>query len=629
MPSRPAPTWIVRRNGQIDPSLQVLRIDESADGQHCDRAEVMVDPARAPRLQDFDPLTALGDVIEIESARLSAGALYKVRHFGTVTQHLPHISPAGETIKYVSRVEPYHFGRPAGGVLMYAPGVPQFRAPGWLEQPQGQFKLVDDEIIFNPEIDGRIVGNMHSQVRYGPARMPVFLDPESVRTEAGRTLHGGEAIIWTLSAAVYYLCWALNGEQIVVTNPTREELASVFRDSVDFVRNAKVDDGEFLPQVLDKLLKPLGYHWRLFKPAPQERKLVFFRRGTGGRVVWLKHQRHGESLDSEKTNTEAAGVVFDASRLANAIIGRGSKLQIEITAELVRAWPESLDDRDRDELTNKAIEEDAGETEGLKFAWRKWALNEAGDYIGTRGLVSIFSGALREQLRSAGLLDWMVPRRRKLLPTLTRNAAGDGPVGRNRGIEIEFGSGGNWQPADNWGIELLEHEAGILITSDDIPEALFDLGDAARVRITATIETDFRITATASRKPDSVIGFDAAAQLDLSGDFHWLVVTPFSKHFDGENPSLTVDDRVDLQNFVESLRAKFDQVDVTGNVVLDGVDRGQYAVGDRVAGIQGRNYRFNASRRGDVYPQIVGITYDVMHQRTILHLERLREFFAG
>lgn len=622
--NRPAQEWKIYRDGQLDRTLQVLRIDESAGGQRVDTAELMVDPEVAQKIQDYDALAPLGSTIEIVAAGSN-----RVTHFGVITQHFPTFSPSGEVIRYVSRCEHDLFGEPSGGVIMFAPGVPKLRAPGWLTQPEGSFVRVDDPIIFNPEIDGRTVGNMHSAIRYGRFRIPVFLHPESVRTEAGRTLHKGTAITWPLTSAVYYLCHVLNAGPIrPITNPTLAELGAVFVDSTDLLRNAQVDDGKMLPEVLDELLLPMGYHWKLAKRRGS-RKIEFFRRGSGGSLVYLNHQRFGDVFDPTKTNVETQGVVFDASRLANTIVGRGSKLQLEITAELVRTWPEALDEYSRDQLTEKAIAEDAGDTPGLADAYRKWALNEAGDYIGKRPEIkTIFNQTLVNQLRAGNWLRWMVPRRRKLLPTLTQNAAKTEPIGTTDGVEIEYkGADGEWKPVGGWSIEFLKAEAGIYIKDEAIPEALLDARSGAAMRITATIETDFRITAKAADVLNSSLPFPAVAMLDLDGEFHWRVISSLSKY--NGRAGLEADDRPYLQRFVDQLLAKWNQVDVAGNVVLEGVDQHAYSVGDRVAGVKHRNVSFKAKSSGNAYPQIVGLTYDVESQKTIVHLERTREFMAG
>lgn len=624
MHARNAERWIVRRNGRLAPDLQPLRVEESSGGKRMDFAELVLDPAMAKRMEDYSPLNDIGSEIEIEA--IKGG----VKHIGIVSQVIPVFSPQGEIYKFVSQTRPHLFGNPAGGVLMYCPQFPPAKVDwdpdGTLGQPQGTFKLVDDDIVFNPEIDGRIFGNRHGSLRYGKEQIAIFLDPNSVQTEAGRTLHKGGTASWTLSSAVHYLCWILNPEQLIVRNPTLRDLVRTFTDSVDLVRNVKIDDGDFLTDALDSLLNPLGYHWRLSKERGR-RYLRFYQRGTGGRLMWLNHQRFGEIFDPLKTNVEAQGVVFDAGRLANQIVGRGSKLQIEITAELCRGWDPAYDEYERDQLKNTEFtDEYLQEEPAIEFAWRRWVLNEGGDYIGTRPeITDQFPPGVKSRLEAAGVLQWMVPRRREFKPTLTLKADGE-PIGPTKGIEIEWSSDGEtWNPAGKWSIELLEKECGILIGSTEIPEELFDAGDTAKIRVTATIETDFRITGFAERQGSSPIVAPVTAILDLDSQFHWRQVTTLSKYKSGNRPSLAEDDRDALQGFVESLRDRFDSVDVTGAVTLEGVDQHDYTVGDRVAGIKGKNISFKARKDGAVYPQIAAITYDIEGQRTILHMQRVRE----
>lgn len=613
--SRPAQRWIVYRNGQPDPKLQPLRIEESMGAQRVEFAELMMDPRYQKRMENYTPLDDIGDDVQIEA--VGGG----VKHAGIVTQVIPVFGQQGESFKYVSQAKNELYGDPACGVIMFNPNFPRAPelAPPFTRQPVGQFKLVDDDIIFNPEVDGLVVGNMHSVKRYGVPQVPVFLDPDAVRTAAGRTLHAGSAVTWTLSNAVYYLCHALNTAQVFVRNPTKQLLALVFRDSVDLVRNVKIENGVYLPEALDSLLNPLGYYWRLRKTSRTRRFFDFFRRGTGGNLVWLNHQRFGEVFDPERTNVEANGVTFDASRLVNRIIGRGSKLQIEITAELVRGWPPSHDNADREELKLSTAAPD------YKNAYRKWVLNEGGDYIGTRPEIrDVFNSALRKQLAAAGYLEWMIPRRRKLLPTLTRATNATSPIGETGGIEVEYlDASGEWLPANGWGIELLKHEAGIYICRNELPEALVDQRENAKIRVTATIETDFRITAIANRENTSPIIDILTAQLELDGQFHWREITTFSKY--AGQTGISVDDRESLQFFVDSLRDRWDHLDVAGAVALEGVDQHGYAVGDRIAGVKGKNINFTSSNQADAFPQVVGITYDIAGQKTILQLQRFRE----
>src|SRR5688572_79964 len=152
MHSRKAERWIVRRNGQTVTNLQPLRIEESNGSKRMDYAELIYDPALARRMEDYSPLIDIGSDIEIEAIRGG------VKHFGIITQVIPMFGPQGEVFKFISQARNSLFGRPAGGVIMYNPNFPratEWNPDGIPMQPEGQFKLVDDPIIFNPEIDGK------------------------------------------------------------------------------------------------------------------------------------------------------------------------------------------------------------------------------------------------------------------------------------------------------------------------------------------------------------------------------------------------------------------------------------------------------------------------------------------
>lgn len=619
---RNAQEWRVYRNGQLTPELQPLRVQESFGAQRMDHAELLIDPKMAKRMQDYSPLKDMGANIRIEAVGVG------VKHVGIVGQVQPVLSPQGETFKLISQAQPHLFGRPSGGVVVLDPSFPaETWNPDGLPQPNGKFKLVDDPIVFNPEIDGRVFGNMHGAIVYGPAKINVFLHPNSVKTEAAQRLHQGKAINWPLSAAVYYLCHWMNQTQLLFRNPSREELERAFDDSVDLLRNVQVEEGQYLPEVLDALVGPLGYHWRTKKGVSRKPRIEFYRRATGGSLVWLNHQRFGEIFDPKKTNVEANGVVFDADRLANRIIGRGSKLQIELTAELCRAWDPKFDEWDRDDFKKGNITAEV-ETEhpGISNAWRKWVLNESGEYAGTRPeITSEFPPGVKARLQAAGLLEWMLPRRRRFLPTLTQTIDGTTPIGNVDGIEVEWHAGdGEWRPT-NWEIAILEHECGIFINNDELPEELIDAGADASIRVTATIETLFRITATAERRQSSPLLDDQPAMLDLESQFHWREVTALSKYKNSGLPSDAQDDRARLQTYVEEIRERFDNLDVAGAVTLEGVDQHLYEVGDRVAGVKGKQISFRSRSDGIAYPQIAAITYDVESQKTVLQMQRHRE----
>lgn len=342
-------------------------------------------------------------------------------------------------------------------------------------------------------------------------------------------------------------------------------------------------------------------------------------------------QRYGEIFTPEKTNLEANGVVFDADRLVNRVVGRGSKLQVEISVELCRGWKPEFDEWARDDLKMTNITDEVlQESPGVENAWRKWVLNEAGDYAGTRPeLTTEFPPGVKARLQAAGYLEWMIPRRRKFLATLTRGDELTKPIGTiGPGIEVEWREGdeGEWLPTSKWQIDTLEHECGIYIRVNELPEELIDAGADAQVRVTATIETDFRITATAEHnKATSPLLDEVTEILDLDTQFHWREVSTLSKYKSGNRPAIAQDDREALASFVEQIRNRFDNLDVAGAVTLEGVDQHDYRVGDRIAGIKGKNISFKSRHDGQTFPQIAAITYDIEAQKTILHMQRVRE----
>lgn len=622
MPSRNAPKWIVYRNGQPAPELQPLKVQRSLNGDRMDYAELMLDTRHVPNfngLDDFKPFDYIGDYIDIQVA----GGGYV--HQGAVVHVAPKFSQSEASLMIASRTDPSLFGLTLFGQAHFNPVT-------------GEYIVTDDELAFNPTIDGITRGNKHDSrtmrnVQFANQQVqvtneiPIFLDPEAVRTQAARRLQGGNAISWTLSEVLYYLCWMANRQQAFLVNPTLDELQATVIDSIDLVRNLKIKGGSTLPEALDETLIPLGYHWRLFQSGQFAlNKLQIIRKATGGTLRFLKHQRMGQKLSTGLTDTESMGVRFDTDRLANQIVAKGAKIQVEITAELHRGWPTSLDETPLDELKDSVVK--LSENPDKKNAWRKWVLNEAGDYTGTRPEIrGIFTDSVRQQLSKADLLRWFVPRRRKFMPTITTNDEINKPIGsEGRGLVIEYRDyDGSWRSAKKWGIELLDLECGIFINREDIPEELYDQGQYAAIRVTATIEADYRLTHTSFRKADSPLPVAKEAYIELSESYQHRVILPGSKYADS-NDNLATDDFNALADFADSLRSRFDQLDVPGGVVLEGVDHLEYQPGDRIGGVQGKNISFEVKKGSNQYPQIAAVTLDIAEQKTILQLQRFREF---
>lgn len=613
MPSRPAPEWLVFRNGQLANELHPTRVEQSLCGDRLDYAELVVDAATLQSgLDNFSPLAQLGDTIDIQ---LKGGASTYI-HRGVVAVVMPRLNVSDVGVTLISRTEPYLFGLSLFGQLCWSPS-------------ENKFFQTDNDLVFNPIIDGRVIGNKHNSKTYGGVGVPVFLDPEGARTAAAQFVNAGRNSTWLLSQVLYYLCWRANQAQSFLLNPSLAELSAVVDDSVDFVRNLKIPAGSNLPEALDLVLKPLGYLWRIYTQQSLfsvANRLQILKRSTGGNLVWLNHQRMGQTIRPQQNNMARMGIRFDASRMANQIVAKGGKLRVEFTTELSRGWPWSYDAVPLEDLKKTNI--DRSTDPHLKNAWRKWVLNEAGDYIGLRaGYNTVFSGTLLQTLRTADLLKYFLPIRRQLKPTISRNADGTGPAAPGKGILLEYRDyAGTWQPAKNWGFEILETEAGIYISAGDVPEELYDNGTMAALRVTASLESDYRVTGFAPRQQTSPIAGVLEEVLDLADEFQWLVVLDTSKYFGTAGGA--ADDREAIQHYAEVLRDRFDSIDAPGGIELEGVDHLYYQPGDRVAGVDGKNISFRTNQTTDSYPQIVAITLDMEQQKTILQLQRFREYIA-
>ena len=614
--SRSSQRYQVWINGIIDSSMEVLKVQESKGARRLDHAIIQKDPAVQAKVQDYALPIGFDDEVEIVAVDALGVAVPQnpVKHWGRISQVLPIVGASGEIWKFVSRAEPFHFGDPLRGYFIYDPVA-------------DANQIIGEDLVFNPQIDGRVFGNKHPSRFIDVAEnSSIFLDRESTRTTAAQTFQGGVAPeMWTLAEAIKYLAWALNPGEANVLNPFAVDLPGVFGASVDDVRNTVIKRGTYLPEALDQLLEPLGYLWRVEKFAVGVRNLTFAKKGSGGNLVWVNHQRFNTAFDPAETNTESSGIAFDGSSIINNLEIHGSPQEFEVTVELARGWPDSQDDTDADSLAKTS---DGFDT--VRNAYRRWVLNEAGDYIGLRPeITGLFTTAFSTALDGIGLLTAFQARRRKLLPTLTLNSNGTESIGNERGVQIEFldYDGMTWKPVENWGCKILQQEAGIYIDSERVPEELLDQRANGKIRVTATLRADFPVFAVAAGGSSPLIE-TAGAILNMDGTFQLREVTSLSQYSGGGNPTLAVDDRTAMGTFAANLVDVFNQAEVSGPIALDGVDQHGYLPMDRVQGIQFRNVSFETRSGNGTFPQIVSVTYDIENQRTLIELQTFREFVA-
>jgi hypothetical protein len=595
--------------------IEISRMVDSVGAQRLDTAVLV---HKLADVEDFDHSTWIGLEVEIVRTQTS-----EVVHWGKIELASPLLSAElGEILTLTSRADRFLLGGKITGAV--AVWDPRIAAP---------IEIYLGGVVFNPEIDGNVYGNENNT--FTSPDTYLFLDPESVRTAAARTYQGANITPWPLSQAVHYLLWTHNPNQPYVSNRPIGDLYAIFDDANDLIKDVHLPLDMYLCDALDALLIPLGYHWFIERrdlvggdlvagqlPADSgRRRFQFVKRGSGGALVTVSHQRWGEKIDNTKTRVITSGVQFDASRLANHVACRGGLAEFEVTVELARGWAAASDSLTSDDL----IKDGPGWDATKKDVWRKWVLNEAGDYIGLRTEINgLWTAAFRSTLSGLSLHDFFVAHRRKLLPTLTLNPDNT-PIGQQKGgIEIEYSNAASpeWKPI-TWGMTVLEHEGGVYFDGDRLPEEFFFYPANMRIRATFTLAADLRLQGLAAAvlvpQPDVV-----PVVLDLRKQFRFRQVTTASKYSGSGLPSLATDDTTAIGTFAAYVSTIWNLLDIGGPIELEGLDN-TYQLGSRVEKIAIKNLPFEAKPASGKYPQIVAIEKNVTNQTTTLHLERFSE----
>lgn len=632
----------------IPPALfQVLSVQVSAGGRRLDHALVEVDLGRAGRyVQNLDLAGLIVDngqqQINLVGAEMAIVAvidsLPKTLHWGRVSVYDVKIP---DKLVLNCRLENTHFGQPLGFQKVIDPS-------------SGEFTRVDEDVVFNPQVKGQILGNK----RLGTGTQsdePLFMPPESVETIAAATFQQVAYIDpndilrvseiandnWTLVDAVYYVLRDCNPSQTYVQNPTLQQLQNILPDDKSLLKNQRLRVGTYLPEALDQLLEPYGFTWRVHHDAPTSRTIRIIKNGVGrSRAIQL--QAPGASFQPALSNTKRLDLQYDLSMAINQVRAVGSKTQVEATFELMPGWEAELDDTEPFFLmSGTPIWQ---QNPQYHRVWRDWVLNEDGSY--TRGWRDIPPNAanpiLTELFRAVfGISHPAVfPRRRRFLPMLTRGDDGN-PIGKVGGCIVEWWNvekegGAGWEPINPafafFQCRLLEHEAGVTFTGPQPPDIMRWGGDdQARLRIVATIESDSRIFKVAPRPATSVNPQVHEWVADVGDRFHARLLhgsSPYhSEVVGGQRQADQADGRNALQSFATSLRTSFDQAGCAGFAQQEGL-QGDYLVGDLVVGMQGREISFGLTNdpSGETgrYLQIVGVHYDVQTQTQTLVLNDYR-----
>ncbi len=377
---------------------------------------------------------------------------------------------------------------------------------------------------------------------------------------------------WSYADVInYLLCEYLPIGQLEL--PDIERLRSITEEQT--VRDLDVT-GLNLLQALNQCCQRIGLRFK-FVPrlveAETGQAIVFYKSGRG-REVELNCQQKAEELSISKTNIAALSSKKNFYPVTHRYVGQGDFKVYEATFELVKAWDPADEEMDYDKFspsTNPDFYK-------VKNVYRKWCLNEAGDYSGSpynQGEPFDFSKIFE---RSE-----FIHKRRRFWPALSCDKQG-----KSLGyfLEVSFNNGQNWWQY-LYAFNNLLDECGIWLSSDrlDANTWVAALKGALKFRITASVVADERLSCVVADGPVGSTVEVVDELITLPRWFKYRKVSPKSIFVNSSDSSLGQPDEVDdtdaLYGFVrkqaEVSGAVAETVDVqTPYLVFD------YRVGDRV-----------------------------------------------
>jgi hypothetical protein len=649
---------IVKIDGKGVPNARVLQVRTTINGGNSDSAvfEIRRTHTRADQALAFKELR---DVFADKLAEIILDADGQLRRIflGRTTNGSFELHDEGETIRYTARMEPHLISKPF-----------EFRwvatrdrtvssaanAESWIPA------VLREHAVFNPIMDGLIYPN---KMKVDGIRL--FVDPESVEPEAleeARTLRREEVPawielperpdLWTLPDIVeYWIGTLLNDKYFAI--PHRREFERILEPDARLVRNLKIKLGEYLPAILDKVLRPYGYGWCV-KYQGTKPTLSFFKMGDKSKSpasTWALLQAPGDIVDFTLSDARRIDIDFDLTdQTADEILLLGDYEYREGTFELVPAW-----DPIYDVATAGLTLEDfiAGSDKWREIAdvsrvWRDWVLNEAGDYTGLRD--SITKAYSFRRFFQLPVEDKTILRRRKFFETLSRTTSGTA-AGESRGILVEWSpdAGENWYNVrgDSFGIEHgtsfqpLENECGVRFSNTSVfPKQMYNAGVAnCKVRVTATVRNDSRLQYRIKRKRGSLLAEPKTLVLDLRDKYRYRKIQLEGGVGPPDDPDASswqsqfwdvegiqhpeVDETKDLKKLAERLIEAWDRASANGRVVRFGlyVDDVLGGVLERVFGRDIGFAMTHERTKPALFPTISGVTYDVQQQTTTYMLD--------
>lgn len=261
-------------------------------------------------------------------------------------------------------------------------------------------------------------------------------------------------------------------------------------------------------------------------PSGLTQAIVFYKAGAG-RSVQLNLQQAGQRLSVSKTNVAKYSSRMNFWPVTHRYIGNGDVKVFEATFDLVGAWDTALETTNYDTFAASTNDQ----FHRVRNVYRKWCLNEAGQYSGQPYNL----GQAYDLSLILGTSSY-VRRRRRFHPALTCDKQG-----RSLGycLEVTYDDGEYWRPY-HCAFDNLLNECGIWLSSDhlDVETWIAALKGVLKFRITASIVSDERLSCEMADGPigSAVPVIDHVIHQPRS--FAYRKVIPQSQFYHSEDESL-------------------------------------------------------------------------------------------
>jgi len=339
--------------------------------------------------------------------------------------------------------------------------------------------------------------------------------------------------------------------------PISEQLAGLTDNQI--VRDLDVT-GLDLIEALQRCCRRIGLKFR-FVPRLEStgpRQAIIFYRPGFGRTVEFNYQAVGEQLNISKTNIAALHSKKNFWPITHRFIGQGDFKVYEATFDLVKAWDPALEDTDYNKFspaTNENFHQ-------VKDVYRKWCLNEAGDYSGSPynqggafDFSQIFEGAA------------FLSRCRRFWPTLTTDKKG---TSLGYYLEVSYDNGSHWRQY-LYAFNNLLDECGIWLSSEQLDADVWfaALEGDLKFRITASVVSDDRLSCAVADGPVNSIAEVVDHIIILPRQFKYRKVANASIFADSTDQNIgtpnEIDDTAELASFVR-------QTSQTHSAIIETID---------------------------------------------------------